>query len=415
MDRPNFDWIRWDRMRWDFVNSIMSMVQTHSDATERLTCTGPSCCLGFAKSLQNFGIEIYCDDSDVPGRLDFKLDLYTLVTNEMRDGMSMISTHVLHGLGHPLEGFMEVPMAVGDVIHSEYFSRGAQDHADVHSTHEPDDEARELLYAFAHLAFPNEWLRMLHKDHLTVGHKSTAKSQPYGWDANARMAQLFEAAGYAPPLLSVKVVEDLVCDEDGAYARTSHFSFDEERTSWDPIAGYHLGMAMTNASLDRFWNDFSERPDAFVYSEHGNQGGTGMGFVFRSPTLFVSQQVWESGANGLWNRCTRSFNKHLASLLNESNSSDSAMVIFSDYRDDAYIVSSVESSWDEYAPTSAVMGPLPKGFGIVGVWNNFDENRYTPRSFEEIIKANYSEEITACARYLKDCLEAVAENRRGSV
>jgi len=412
MNKPNYDWVRWDRMRWDFVNSLMKTVKAHSDATERLTCTNPKCCLGFIESFSNFGIEICRDDSGVPIRLDFMLSLYTLVKNKMQDGMVMVSDYLLYGNGHPLEGAMEVPMAVGEVIHSEYFSRGAQDHADVHFTQKPADEIRELLYAFVHLTFPNEWLLLNHKQNLANHHNSSVKDLPFGWDANARMAQLFEAAGYEAPLLSVKVVEDLISDEDGSYARTSHFSFDEDSDSWNAIAGYHLGLAMSDASLDRYWNDFPERPDAFVYSEHGNQAGTGMGFVFKSPTLFVSQQVWESGANGLWNRCTQSFNKHLASLLNESNSSDSAMVVFSDYREDAYIVSSVEESWDEYSPMSAVMGPLPKGFGIVGVWTNYEESRYTPHPLDDVIRANWSAEITACARYLKDCLEAVAENRR---
>jgi hypothetical protein len=80
------------------------------------------------------------------------------------------------------------------------------------------------------------------------------------------------------------------------------------------------------------------------------------------------------------------------------------MVVFSDYRGDAYIVSSVEASWDEYAPMGAVLGPLPEGFGIVGVWTNYDEARYTPRSFDEIIDADWSDQITAGAKYLRDCL-----------
>ncbi len=70
-------------------------------------------------------------------------------------------------------------------------------------------------------------------------------------------------------------------------------------------------------------------------------------------------------------------------------------------------MSSVQGSWDEYAPMSAVLGPLPKGFGIVGVWAGFDERRYTPRSFDDIIEADWSEQITASAKYLRDCLAAV--------
>ena len=109
----------------------------------------------------------------------------------------------------------------------------------------------------------------------------------------------------------------------------------------------------------------------------------------------------------MWNSCTTPFNEYLSPVLERAGSNGAAMVVFSDYRGDAYIVSSVEASWDEYAPMSAVLGPLPEGFGIVGVWMNFDEARYTPRSFDDVINANWSEQITASAKYLRDCLAAV--------
>lgn len=188
---------------------------------------------------------------------------------------------------------------------------------------------------------------------------------------------------------------------------TEHFGAHEEVGKWSDVAGYHLGMGMEDASLRRYWDDFPSIPDAFGYSERSNgYGGAGMGFIARAVGLFVSQQAWDNGTNGRWNACTDSFNKNLAPVLEKSPSSGAAMVVFSDYRGDAYIVSSVEASWDEYAPMSSVLGPLPHGFGIVGVWTNYDEARYTPRSFDEIINANWSEQITASARYLRECLAA---------
>jgi hypothetical protein len=188
---------------------------------------------------------------------------------------------------------------------------------------------------------------------------------------------------------------------------TEHFGSNEDDGKWSDIAGYHLGLGMEDASLRRYWEDFPSIPDAFVYSERGNGYGTGMGFVARSSGFFVSQQVWEDDESKKWNLCTKSFNENLASILEKSSSSGAAMVVFSDYRGDSYIVSSVEKSWDEYAPMSAVHGPLPEGFGIVGVWTNYDEARYTPRAFDDVIDADWSEQITASARYLRDCLAAV--------
>ena len=188
---------------------------------------------------------------------------------------------------------------------------------------------------------------------------------------------------------------------------TEHFGVGDSGSRWSVVAGYGLEFGMEDASLARYWEDLPWIPDAFVYYVRGNQVGSGTGFVARSTGLFVSQQVWDSRPDNQWNVCTESFNKHLAPLLEKCGVSGAAMVVFSSYRGDAYIVSSVESSWDEYASVRDVLGPLPEGFGIVGVWSGYDKNRYTPRSLDDVIEANWSEQITASAKYLRDCLEIV--------
>ena len=331
-----------------------------------------------------------------------------VVTYPMRDGMSMVSTYIDFGSGHPLEGFLEVPEAIGEIIHSSYFSRGAAD-SPVHVSHEPSDEIRELLHAFVSLAFPDEYLELVHTARMSASVESVpefAEETIYGWDANAELTQRFEKNGYVAPLLSTGIIEDLKVGLDSFLTATSHFWTGNASSSWIPGAGYGLEFGMNDASLARYWGDFPSLPDAFEYSEHGNQAGTGMGFVARSSGLFVSQQVWVSGGAAPWNRCTDSFNTNLAGVLENAGPDGAAIVVFSDYRLDAYIISSVEASWDEYAPVRAVLGPLPEGFGIVGVWSNYDPDRYTPRSFDDVIAANWSDQITAGARYLRDCLEA---------
>jgi hypothetical protein len=410
MKYEDLSWVRWDRMRWDFVDLLVAVADEHDDPPRALPCKLHDSCKAIEKSFPMFGVETHKDQDGQFLWLDHRQDMNSLVTSAMRDGMMMVSAHIKWGSGHPLEGAMEVPFEVGRIIHSSYFTNvNRDDKLAPHVSDKPSHEIRELLYTFVHLAFPNEFMAAVRQKNsgnlVASGHEIDEVS--FGWDANARMTQGFENAGYVAPLLSTGIINGLQGLPYGFLAVTDHFGLGENDGKWIEIAGYHLGMGMQDASLRRYWEDFPSNPDAFVYYEHANQAGCGMGFLARSLGLFVSQQVWVSGDGEKWDMCTRSFNKHLAPVLEKSPSTGSAMVVFSDYRWDAYIVSSVEASWDEYAPMSAVLGPLPEGFGIVGVWAGFDERRYTPRSFDDVIDADWSEQITASARYLRDCLAAV--------
>ena len=412
MKNEDFSGIRWDRMRWELVDLLIAVAEEHVDRPRALPCKLHESCVALEKSFPVFGMEIYEDDDGQFRRIDHQEDLKSVVTSAMRDGMMMVAPYVEWGSGHPLEGAMEVPYEVGRIVHSLYFTsweRNTTDEGAPHVSDKPSDEIRELLYAFVKLAFPDDFMAAVHQRNSdtpqTIG--GALDEVPFGWDANARLMQLFESAGYVAPLLSTQIIEGLRVFPHGSLAMTHHFGSDESEGKWSDIAGYHLGLGMEDASLRRYWEDFPLIPDAFVYSERGNGYGTGMGFIARSSGLFVSQQVWESDGSQMWNLCTNSFNSNLTPVLEKSSAAGAGMVVFSDYRGDAYIVSSVERSWDEYAPMRAVQGPLPEGFGIVGVWTNYDEARYTPRAFDEIINADWSEQITASAKYLRDCLAAV--------
>jgi hypothetical protein len=292
---------------------------------------------------------------------------------------------------------------VGRIVHSPYFTNLHPDDSFApHVSDEPSDEIRELLYAFVKLAFPDEFLVEVHRGVNSENSKKLLTS----WGANAEFTRQFESNFYVAPVLSKSIIESLKIDLETSREGTEHFWMNRPGP-WQFGAGYSLDAGFGEASLDSYWHDLESIPDAFEYSEHGNMAGVGMGFLARSPGLFVSQQVWVGGAGEEWNTCTESFNKNLAPIMEYAGSSGAAMIIFSSYRNDACIVSSVPASWDEYAPLSAVLGPLPEGFGIVGVWTNYDEARYTPRAFDEIIDADWSEQITASAMYLRDCLAAI--------
>jgi hypothetical protein len=407
MKYEDFSWIRWDRIRWDFVRTIVSANQNHV-GEDRGVCTSPDCCLDMAQMFPTMGLNIRRDGGGNSSGISFNNELGELITSAMRDGLFMVSTYVQFGLEHPLEGHMEAPWEVARIANSSYFTNANRDgKLAPHVSDEPSDEISELLFAFVKLAFPNDFLTAIHE-------KNSGTSSTSGHQLNKKMIELFESNQYVFPMLSTEIISGLRGFPEGSLAMTEHFGSMEEVGKWSDIAGYHLGLGMEDASLRRYWEDFSSIPDAFVYSERGNGYGTGMGFIVRSSGLFVSQQVWEDDESKKWNLCTKSFNANLASILEKSSSSGAAMVVFSDYRGDSYIVSSVEKSWDEYAPMSAVLGPLPEGFGIVGVWTNYDEARYTPRSFDEIIEADWSEQITASAKYLRDCLAAIEATKAKS-
>lgn len=405
MEYEDFSWIRWDRMRWDFVDLLISAAAQHTDRERSFLCTGLLCCLDIQKISDHLGFEIHRNrDDEFYGFIDFREDLQSEVTSAMRDGMSMVSTYIRYGSGHPFEGHMEVPWEVARIANSSYFTKANRDDKLApHVSDEPSEEIGDLLYAFVKLAFPDQFLATVRMKNVEP---QNLERKIFGWDANAELTQRFESHDFVAPLLSTGIIENLTINTETSETGTDHFWMDNE-TAWQFGAGYNLDFGLRDASLNKYWHWLESIPHAFEYSEHANQAGCGMGFLARSYGLFVSQQVWDSNGNWKWNACTESFNKNLAPVLEKSGADGAAMVVFSDYRGDAYIVSSVKASWDEYAPMRAIHGPLPDGFGIVGVWTNYDEARYTPRSFDEIINANWSEQITASARYLRDCLAAM--------
>jgi len=154
MNYEDLSWIRWDRMRWDFVNAIVKANQNHV-GEDRLLCTGPDCCLDMARMLPVMGIT---------SEISHHQELGERITSAMADGIFMVSTYVRFGLSHPLKGHSEVPWEVGGIIHSPYFTNSHPDNSlDPHVSDKPSDEVRELLYAFVKLAFPDDFMVAIHQ------------------------------------------------------------------------------------------------------------------------------------------------------------------------------------------------------------------------------------------------------------
>jgi hypothetical protein len=165
MKNEDFSRIRWDRMRWDFVDLMISAANLHADRPRSFLCTANSCCIEMQQIGRLFGFEIQSNDDDqFFGSVEFKKSLQSQVTPEMRDGMSMVSTYIQFGTGHPLRGYSEVPWEVGRVIHSSYFTNANRDdNLAPHVSDDPADEIRELLYAFVKLAFPDDFMAAVHQ------------------------------------------------------------------------------------------------------------------------------------------------------------------------------------------------------------------------------------------------------------
>ena len=165
MKYEDFSWIRWDRMRWELVDLMISAAEEHVDRPRSVSCQEHGSCVEIEKSFPMFGVEIHLSDDGRYRRLDHCKDLMSLVTSGMRDGMMMVAQYIEWGSGHPLEGAMEVPFEVGRIIHSSYFTswgRNESDEGSPHVSDEPSDEIRELLYAFVKLAFPDNYMTAVH-------------------------------------------------------------------------------------------------------------------------------------------------------------------------------------------------------------------------------------------------------------
>lgn len=159
------------------------------------------------------------------------------------------------------------------------------------------------------------------------------------------------------------------------------------------------------------------RPPA-TYIEHGMKSdyfGTGTrsngyndmgGIVACSGGIFISQQDLLSTYSSYstdddiskprsYNQSMEAFNMYLAPVMDRPNIKPSVAVIYSKYRGDFWLISSIKKSWGVgFGDHSWV---LPKGWGIVG---NRTADGYAGW-MDVVIEKNFSVELTAGAQYLK--------------
>lgn len=203
---------------------------------------------------------------------------------------------------------------------------------------------------------------------------------------------MFTSAELVPPKLTDAMWDDLDVD----LLHTSHFGDGTDK--WLPGASYGLEFGMADATLEKYW-ETPRRWNAFEYFERSNGYTTSCGLIASSEVMFINQQC----AADQLNHCMNAYNEFIFPIFEVTPTIPGVIVVMSTYRDDAYILSAESGTWDEYAPMTRVLGPIPPYMGIVGVWRGYDENRYTPRSLDDIA-AMRNPMVSAAGKYLKECL-----------
>ena len=409
----DWSWVRYQRLRWEFVDAVLLSVVNH-EGTRDLSCNEGHCCLPMVRMFPYLGVSP-SDGFRGSSRLSYLEEHLDEVSESMRDGMDIVSTFIDHPRPHPLDGYMEAPFAVVEVINSDYFSYRYTESSDrPHVKDEPSRELKETLFAFVHLAFPDKFLDRVRRKpiHSLSGTRMTT-NPPIHRD---EFEKHFESSRFSIPEITDEMLSSLRRSSrgfaSGVWSDLTPYDL-SLIPSDDPLSDGESSRYAYDIGLDYFHDRFPSVWQCFDYSEYANEGGVGMCFIARTDSLFVNQQCWEFGGinSELWNRCTDAFNQFLAPHLEEFDNQGRVFVVYSSFRDAAFIVSRVEQSWDSYAPLRSVLAPLPEGYGVVGVWKNFEEDRYIPRDLDDIVAANYSGVITAAARYLKACLHAERGDR----
>ena len=170
---------------------------------------------------------------------------------------------------------------------------------------------------------------------------------------------------------------------------------------WNPMACYRLEDVENQVPLPFLLHGMST--DYFGSGFYGNGYSDMGGIVVCSGGIFLSQQdainfmARPNGRSGSYGQSVKSFNTHLAPLMNRQNRRPSVAIIYSSYRHNFCLFSSSEESWgkvseDEYQRPWA----LPDGWGLVGSGAENGEMEW----LNVVIANNFSEELTAAAHYL---------------
>ena len=318
----------------------------------------------------------------------------TLVGSNEEDAMGVLST--LHKFqqfqqDNIFEGFLELPEGAYPAY--EYFGEHKRNGFAI----DKSSIKRQAIYILVSLALPDRYM-----NHFVDSFGDQRKT---AWDL---WSESLLSNNMQPPELPSSITSRIV---RGKFW-TKHFG---PRGCFNPLAGHSLQLGIDLAKSQDETPDESSfhgidltaylegQPDEdfFCYSDHGNQAGAYGGVVVRTTGLLISHQVSLDDQINF-----DIFNKYLAPHLNKAPDSifDHVIVLFSEYRQYAWILSTDPRSWDPNTPNEGKL-EMPEGYGIVGSWWNQSEDKtYTPRLLKQFNSPSYTPRLRAAAQYLESCL-----------
>lgn len=181
--------------------------------------------------------------------------------------------------------------------------------------------------------------------------------------------------------LPADIVRDLLVTHDPALG-TSHFA---ENGIFRPEAAYGLkhgrrleDEGLPEISLREYFDRWPHKPSFFQYFDRANEGGTFGGILLRTRNLLLSLQWTMSSLrddDGFEGRAfswfyINAFNEIIAPILRVNFESDERVIlVYSEYRDEAYIASNSRQAWDNGAVSDNLLLPLPDDMGLIGNWS----------------------------------------------
>lgn len=333
-------------------------------------------------------------DFSISGNKGLKHFDPTLVGGNERDAMMVLSTqHEFQQFQHDniFQGFGEFPDGASPAY--EFFEQHERNGFKI----DKSSIKRQAIYILVSLALPDRYM-----NHFVDSFGDQRKT---AWDL---WCEFLLSNNMQPPELPSSITSRIVRGKSW----TKHFG---PRGCFDSIAGYSLEMGVDLAKNQNETLDESSfhgidltaylkgQPDEdfFCYSDYGNQGGAFGGVVVRTTGLLISHQV------SLKDQINFDvFNKYLAPHLNKTPDSifDHVIVLFSEYRQYAWILSTDPRSWDPNTPNEDEL-KIPEGYGIVGSWwNQSEDQRYTPQLLKQFNSLSYTPRLRAAAIYLESCL-----------
>ena len=212
--------------------------------------------------------------------------------------------------------------------------------------------------------------------------------------------------------LPESVIDELLPTAGDLMLGTSHFA---ENGIFDPIAAYGIEFGrreedagLSGISLKEYVERWPHKPEFFQYFERSNGYSNFAGILFRNHNIFVSMQ-WTTG-QGLDSHYINTINN----LINSNQVQGEILgtktiIVYSEYRQEAYIATQDESLWSPTQDLDRVLEPLPDGYGVFGNWTKHlggDTESAWNICFEELSTANdyMNSSIQDSAYFLRECL-----------